>query len=147
MEQDKKQAFLRAVSLAAAGGLAYNLVEICWRGRTHWTMTLVGGLCFHLIGRIFADRASKGTFLCCLQSAAAVTAVELLGGCVINLWWRMQVWDYSRQWGNLAGQICLLYAVLWMGLSLPAAYLYRRLGKAVDAYLGKRHKRTQNVIE
>ena len=147
MEADKKQIWLRTVSLAAAGGLAYNLVELCWRGRTHWTMTLVGGLCFHLIGRIFADRAQKGTFVCCLQSAVAVTAVELLSGCVINLWWQMQVWDYSRQWGNLAGQICLLYAVLWMGLSFPAAYLYRYLEKRMAGYLAKRHKRAENVIE
>ncbi len=140
MESEKKQALLRDIALAATGGIAYNLVELCWRGHTHWTMTAVGGLCFHLIGRIFADRDRKGTFLCCLQSAVAVTAVELLSGCVINLWWQMNVWDYSRQWGNLAGQICLLYMLLWMGLSLPAAYLYRCLERMVDRYRISVHK-------
>ena len=147
MENEKKQQYWQQLSLAAAGGVAYNLVELCWRGHTHWTMTAVGGACFHLIGRIFENRDRKGALLCCLQSAAAVTAVEFLSGCVINLWWGLDVWDYSRQWGNLAGQICLLYMFFWMLLSLPAAYLYRLLGRMMDRIRASVHKRAQNVIE
>ena len=30
----------------AAGGLLYGLIEILWRGWTHWSMVLCGGLCF-----------------------------------------------------------------------------------------------------
>ena len=28
------------------GGFGYGLIEILWRGRTHWSMVLCGGLCF-----------------------------------------------------------------------------------------------------
>ena len=27
------------------GGISYGLLELLWRGRTHWTM-LLGGVCF-----------------------------------------------------------------------------------------------------
>lgn len=28
------------------GGVTYAMIEIMWRGNTHWTMVLLGGLCF-----------------------------------------------------------------------------------------------------
>ena len=31
------------------GGTGYCLIELLWRGHTHWTMYLTGGLCFFLI--------------------------------------------------------------------------------------------------
>ena len=33
----------------ACGGSAYVLVELLWRGRSHFSMFLLGGLCFWLI--------------------------------------------------------------------------------------------------
>ena len=29
-----------------AGGVLYVLIELAWRGRSHWTMFVLGGLCF-----------------------------------------------------------------------------------------------------
>ena len=45
MKQILKQIFLYII-----GGLVYLLIEILFRGHTHWTMFIVGGLCFTLIG-------------------------------------------------------------------------------------------------
>ena len=39
----KKGELLSVFSIGAAG---YSLLEILWRGNTHWTMTLAGGICF-----------------------------------------------------------------------------------------------------
>ena len=32
--------------LLDVGGLLYILIELIWRGRSHWTMFLLGGICF-----------------------------------------------------------------------------------------------------
>ena len=34
------------------GGLLYVLIELIWRGRSHWTMFILGGLCFIYLGLI-----------------------------------------------------------------------------------------------
>ena len=117
----------RGLVLFLVGGLSYNLIELCWRGRTHWSMTLLGGACFHMIGHIFARFACRSRMICCAFSALAVTGAEFLFGCVVNRLLRWDVWDYSRMPVNILGQVCLLYSVLWGFLSLPAAWLYRVL--------------------
>ena len=35
------------------GGLGYGLLEILWRGRTHWSMLLTGGVCFIALYKLF----------------------------------------------------------------------------------------------
>ena len=47
----KREAYKLSI-LAALGGMLYMGVELLWRGRTHWTMGIVGGVCFVLIGGI-----------------------------------------------------------------------------------------------
>ena len=43
---------LRPLILFVIGGLIYVLIEFTARGRSHWTMFVVGGLAFFLIGCI-----------------------------------------------------------------------------------------------
>ena len=38
--------------LLDVGGLLYILIELIWRGRSHWTMFLLGGICFIYLGLI-----------------------------------------------------------------------------------------------
>ena len=40
----------KLATLFTVGGLLYGLIEIAWRGHTHISMFVVGGLCFVLIG-------------------------------------------------------------------------------------------------
>lgn len=108
------------------GGFLYNMIEICWRGYTHWTMFFVGGACFNVIGRIHTVGEKLGMFRRCALCSVAVSTIEFLSGCLVNLKWNMEVWDYSRIPLNLKGQICLLYSILWGFLSLVAMPVYRR---------------------
>ena len=104
------------------GGIGYVLVELLWRGRSHVSMFLLGGLCFWIIGRL--DR--KGTVPLPVQAclgAAVVTALELLTGLVVNCWLGLDVWDYSTLPLNYRGQVCLYYSLLWIPLSAAAAVL------------------------
>lgn len=119
--------FRRFFILFGIGGLAYNLIEILWRGYSHWSMFLVGGSCFQLIGRIGKRLRERPAFVKGGACALAVTAVEYVSGCLFNLRLKLNVWDYSHLFGNLHGQICLLYSVLWGLLSLPAMSVYSYL--------------------
>ena len=43
---------LKYLFLFASGGLLYSLLEMLYRGWTHWTMFILGGLCFTALGLI-----------------------------------------------------------------------------------------------
>lgn len=115
---------LKAAALTLCGGCLYVCVELLWRGHSHWTMAVVGGICFVLIGSINElfpwDMAllSQGVI-----GAAIVTAVEFLSGCILNIWLCLNIWDYSNQPYNLLGQICLLFSILWIPLAMVGVVL------------------------
>lgn len=110
------------------GAVGYGGLETLWRGYTHWTMLLLGGMCFLVIYAITVGlrvRRWQKWLLC----AAVVTALEFLAGCVVNLYLGWAVWDYGDRPGNLLGQVCPLYAAYWFLLSIPCsglAYAIRR---------------------
>lgn len=113
---------VKSFILGAAG---YPLLEMLYRGRTHYSMAIAGGISVCLIRQIQRTRYSLYTksILCGL----GITAVELLCGSIWNR--RYTVWDYRRTPLNYKGQICLPYSLLWCGLS--AAFL------AGDYYIKK----------
>lgn len=104
-------------------GAVYLVMEGVWRGGwTHISMLAVGGLCGVLIGavnqipRFYHLRIVWQSLI----GTAIVLVVELLSGCIINLWWGWGVWDYTGRFGNVLGQICIPYALLWV-LLMPFA--------------------------
>ncbi len=107
------------------GGGLYNLIEIAWRGRSHWSMFLVGGTCFHVIGHIGGKVRHRGNLAVGVSCAAAITAIEYASGCLFNR--KLNIWDYSRLPANIGGQVCLPYSLLWAGLSIAALPLYEHI--------------------
>lgn len=109
-----------------AGSCAYPTLEVAWRGHTHYSMALAGGVCLWLIDRVCCGVLEhKSLFLRCLAGAGLITGVELAAGIVVNQIFQMEVWDYSNMPMNLMGQVCLPYSALWFGLTLPAMALCR----------------------
>lgn len=112
----------RFTILGIISGIAYMLIEIMWRGYTHISMFFVGGisaLCIWFI--IYMPVLSKSKLITrTLLSTAAVLIIEFLAGCVINLWLDLNVWNYSDKFGNIYGQICLMYSILWF-MMIPFA--------------------------
>lgn len=103
------------------GGIMYVIIELLWRGRSHWTMFIVGGLCFLLIGGLNNWYPWKMSILLQMTiSSIIVTIVEFISGCIINIWLNLGVWDYSNMPFNILGQVCLLFTFLWFLLSLMA---------------------------
>ena len=105
------------------GSAGYSLIEILWRGFTHWTMAVTGGICFVVLYRLDRRHSRERLPFKCLRGAAAITAIEFLVGCIVNLKLHWQVWDYSGSFGNLLGQICPLYTIFWFFLCIPVYWL------------------------
>lgn len=101
-----------------AGGALYGLCELAFRGWTHWTMPLLGGLCARALYAISGLRLRLRTR--CLLGCAAITAAEYLAGCLLNRRLGLGIWDYSAHFGSVRGQICPLFSLIWLGLTLPA---------------------------
>ncbi len=109
--------------LFCLGGAAYVGLELLWRGRSHVSMFAAGGACFLILGAM----SRKGWPMWkrgCL-GAAAITAVELAAGLLVNR--DYQVWDYRHLPLNFLGQVCLPFTALWVPLSLVAMAVYPRV--------------------
>ena len=111
--------------LGYLGGMGYTALELLWRGRSHWSMFLVGGICFLLIG--WTEKLGLPLFVRSVAAAGMVTGVELLSGMALNLGLGLGVWDYGSQPFNLLGQICPGYFFLWVQVSWGAILLDRQL--------------------
>ena len=99
----KKGELLSVFSIGAAG---YSLLEILWRGNTHWTMTLAGGICF----------------------------VGIHLAIIVNLWMHWHVWDYSSQWMNFLGQVCPLFSFFWFVLTFPLLFLSNQINRFFQSH-------------
>ena len=122
--QQKIATVVKNLILFEIGGLIYSLIEIIYRGNTHWTMFIVGGLCFLLVGwinKFFSWDLALWKQM--LIGGIIITAVEFVSGCIINLWLGWNVWDYSHVPLNILGQVCLPFYFAWVGLSLIAIIL------------------------
>ncbi len=107
------------------GGCAYMVLELLFRGRTHGSMFLAGGACFLLIGLLGRARPRLPGPLLPVAGAMIITTVELAVGLAVNRTWA--VWDYRGQWGNFCGQICPLFSLLWIPVSVLAMTMYELL--------------------
>ena len=105
------------------GAATYTAVELLWRGYSHWTMTLTGGVCVVLIHAANLRIKRAAVAMRCLAGGCIITGVELAVGCVVNLLLGWNVWDYSAMPFDLLGQICLPYSICWTVLSLPCVML------------------------
>ena len=104
------------------GGAGYVLIELLWRGRSHFSMFIAGGFAFALLHAMFR-RYALPLPVKCIAGALVITAIEFIAGYIVNLRMGLNVWDYSGRPYNLYGQICPGFALLCALLSLPIALL------------------------
>ncbi len=115
----------------AIGSVGYALLELVWRGRTHWSMMLAGGICFVLFSHIAERFSERGIVAKAILCSVCVTVVELVFGLVFNILLKLDVWDYSRLPFNLFGQVCLYYSLLWCGLGFLFIPVAERLNTSL----------------
>ena len=120
-----RQALREDIIFVLLGGSIYYGIEILWRGFSHISMFFCGGCCFLSVGKICYFLKGKVSMLCkMLIGTAVITAFELVTGVIVNLWLKLNVWDYSDAPINFLGQICLKYSIFWFFLTIPFIKLY-----------------------
>lgn len=122
---------LKSSVIFSVGALGYGFMEILWRGRTHPSMLMAGGIVFSISCRINSKYREAPLWLRSCTLSAIITGIELLFGSIFNIILKMNVWDYSSKPFNFKGQICLTYSALWTLLSfvicaLSGMYVTRR---------------------
>lgn len=107
------------IILFLIGGRLYTWIEILWRGRTHWSMFILGGICFVIMGLLneYHFEWNESLMKQCIMSAVIITMLEFFTGILLNIGLKWNVWDYSNMPFNLYGQICLPFFFLWILLS------------------------------
>ena len=143
---------LKLPFLFGVGGTVYYLMEIIWRGYSHWSMFALSGICFVIID--FLNQAWKNIrslILLIILCTLIITVLEFFTGLIVNLWLGLGVWDYSQMPFNLMGQICLFFSLLWLLVSCFALLVDDLLRwfffHDVPAYADGLHRRTRCAVE
>lgn len=106
--------------LFLVGGLVYAIIELLWDGSTHPAMFCCGGFALIFIGLINEIFKMK-LVVQMILGAVIITALEFITGLLFNQ--NYEIWDYRDLPFNYKGQICLLFSIIWVGLSYIAIKL------------------------
>lgn len=122
---------LHAVFGLIAGGI-YLLIELAWRGHTHWTMLPLAAVIFVCAG-VLDERENPPPFWGQVVIGTGIaTALEFAAGLILNLWLGLGIWDYSHMAGNILGQICPQFTLAWAVLMAVSIKLENAMHKISD---------------
>lgn len=143
MQKENKSVWMWLLVFVSGGGI-YSLLEILWRGYTHWTMAVTGGVCMLLLNGVNRLCSRWALVFRCLTGSAIITSIEFVVGLIVNRAAGLAVWDYSDMPGNLLGQICPAFSAMWFLLCIPAfgicrgiSWLGRGKGKIAGLFTRK----------
>ena len=106
---------LKYIFLFLVGGFIYYSIEIAYRGYSHWTMILLGGICFIALGNINNVLSWETPLIAqSLIGATIITVLEYITGLIVNIRLGWNIWDYSDVPFNIQGQICLPFFMVWI---------------------------------
>ncbi len=118
--------------LFSIGAVGYGLIEVLWRGYTHWSMLGAGGICFMFFGTVSEKFKKAGIFIKGIIGSTFITGIEFIFGVVFNIILKRNVWDYSKMPMNIIGQICMPYSCLWVLLSIVGIPFAGRISKRLQ---------------
>ena len=122
-------------------GFIYTMLELIWRGRTHWTMFLCAGLCGLVIANINNNWLEFDTDfrIQVFVSALMCSTFEFFFGIIFNE--DFSIWDYRGMWGTvhaLGDQVNVIFFGIWIIISVFALpfldWLQWKLGLAEKPY-------------
>jgi uncharacterized membrane protein len=105
--------------LGILGGSIYYMIEMIFRGFSHISMFILGGICMMFFA--FQGRAVKwkeSLLKQSLRSTIFILCGEFITGLIVNKHLNLQVWDYTDMPFQLFGQICLPFAIIFYCLSI-----------------------------
>lgn len=117
--------YILSMLLWTWGGTAYYLLEVLWKTlhsepeKISWAMLVLAIFLTIPIERFgytlpWEMPLPVRAFIC----SVIVTVAEFCSGVVLNLWLHLNIWDYSHLWGNILGQICPQFYIVWYTLCI-----------------------------
>ena len=112
---------IKYLILGIIGGFTYVIIEMLYRGHSHWSMFIVSAVAFISIGLIneFISWDMK-LWKQMLIGSGIVTVLEFISGYILNIKLGWLIWDYSNVPFNIMGQICLPFSIAWFFISFIA---------------------------
>ena len=110
--------FMGKLGLFLSCGFIYCMIEILFRGWSHWSMFILTGF----LGVFCVDSINNTLSFDCdyivqiLISTILCTIGEGISGIILNIWLQLNVWDYSKMtFGTFFfGQCNVLFCFAWM---------------------------------
>ena len=110
--------FIGKLGLFLSCGFIYCMIEILFRGWSHWSMFVLTGF----LGVFCVDSINNTLSFDCdyivqiIISTILCTIGEGISGIILNVWLRLNVWDYSKMtFGTFFfGQCNVLFCFAWM---------------------------------
>lgn len=110
--------FIGKLGLFLSCGFIYYMIEILFRGWSHWSMFVLTGF----LGVFCIDSINNTLSFDCdyivqiLISTILCTIGEGISGIILNVWLQLNVWDYSKMnFGTFFfGQCNVLFCFAWM---------------------------------
>ena len=90
-------------------------------------MFVIGGLCVLFLYKINYWLSDKSVILKAFWGSIAISMTEFISGCILNVWFDMNIWNYSNLPLNIFGQISLLFSFYWFLLCIPAIFLLNKI--------------------
>ena len=110
--------FIGKLGLFLSCGFIYCMIEILFRGWSHWSMFVLTGF----LGVFCVDSINNTLSFDCdyivqiIISTILCTIGEGISGIILNIWLQLNVWDYSKMtFGTFFfGQCNVLFCFAWM---------------------------------
>ena len=107
----------KCIFLFLIGGIGYGLLEITFRGFTHWSMVITGGsalISLYLINHTFPNIS---IITKAFAGCATITILEFTVGLIVNKLYSFGVWDYTGSPANIFGIISPKFSLCWFAIS------------------------------
>lgn len=113
------------------GGFGYGLLEILFRGFTHWSMIITGGSALLILYLINQSLSKTPLLIKALSGSLAITVTEFTVGIIVNKVYSFGVWDYTGTPGNILGVITPVFSLCWFAVSLVMLFVFEITNKLI----------------
>lgn len=113
------------------GGFGYGLLEILFRGFTHWSMVITGGSALLILYLINLSLPGTPIVFKALIGSFAITVIEFSVGIIVNKLYSFGVWDYTGTPGNILGIITPSFSICWFMISLIMIILFKNAQRII----------------
>ena len=108
---------LRNATLFFVGAFGYGQIELLYRGYTHWTMLVSGGVLLLVLHELNRSLPRSVPLLArCAAGAGCITGLELAMGLVCNRLLGMGIWHERITKRTALGMLLILLSVAFMNI-------------------------------